>query len=96
MTAQLVKCLPYKHKDQHPIPEAMETDRHGHMFVIPVLGGRDRSIPGAHWPANLGKLVSSRPIVSNKVDGVHDDDIWGMLHCPHSHVHTPPHIHVDI
>lgn len=39
----MVKCLPYTHKDLHPIPEVIETD--GHMLVIPVVARQRQEHP---------------------------------------------------
>ena len=88
------------------------------MLGIVVFGcfpsdrGRDRRIPGAHWPASLAKLVSSRPMrdpVSKEVDSIPEDDtqVCSLVFaytcayiCVHTHrymsIHTCTCIHTYI
>lgn len=61
--AQSIKCRPCKQKDLSSSSRIhLKGSQLCHTSVTHPWGGRDRSVPGACWPASLAYWMSSRPV----------------------------------
>lgn len=61
--AQLVKCLPYKHKELHLDLNNHRKAEYKSMCLQPRHLCRQRALPEVLWPTSLVKLIISRFIV---------------------------------